>query len=143
MQPANRDAEQLKLLATFYYIWAGLQALGGLIGLGFVGIGLFVATSRQIAQSANPPPPWFQELFGGIFAGIGGFFFLMFALVAALTFFAARFLSTHRHHTFCVVIAALNCFYIPLGTALGVFTILTLQRPSVRQLFVPSPAAPS
>ncbi len=63
-----------------------------------------------------------------------------FEAVAALSYLTGRFLSRRQHHTFCVVISALNCMYMPLGTALGVFTILVLQRPSVRTLFgVPAP----
>ena len=142
MQPTNRDADQLNLLATFQYIWAGFQALTGLIGLGFVGLGLFVATNPQIAQWRNAPPPWFTGLFGAVFAGIGGLFFLSFEAVAVLTFLAGRFLSTRRHYTFCFVIAALDCIYLPFGTALGVFTILVLLRPSVKQLFPGATAPP-
>lgn len=67
---------------------------------------------------------------------------LLFALAtAALSGFAGRSLSRRRHYVFCLVAAGLACLSFPLGTALGVFTFMVLQRPSVKALFGPSPAA--
>jgi hypothetical protein len=130
----DRDREHLRLLTIFYYIWAGFQALGGLIGLAFIGVGAFIASSPQIAQANDPPPPWF----GAIFAGLGALVFVSVEGIAALSFFTGRFLSRRQHHTFCVVISVLNCLSLPFGTALGVFSILVLQRPSVKALFAGS-----
>ena len=45
----DEDREHLRLLTIFYYIWAGIQSLGGLIGLAFIGVGAFIASSPQIA----------------------------------------------------------------------------------------------
>jgi hypothetical protein len=127
----DQDREHLRLLIIFFYIWAGLQTLGGLMGLAFIGVGTFIASSPQIAQGNNPPPPWF----GAIFAGIGALVFVSVECLAALSFFTGRFLARRQHRTFCVVISALNCMSLPLGTALGVFSIIVLQRSSVKALF--------
>ena len=131
---SSTDREHLRLLTVFYYIWAGFQSLGGLIGLAFIGVGAFIVSSPQVAQTNNPPPPWF----GAIFAGLGALVFVAVEGMAALSFFTGRFLSRRQHHTFCVVISALNCMSLPLGTALGVFSILVLQRSSVKALFAGS-----
>ena len=101
------------------------------MGLAFIGLATFIASSPQIAQSNNPPPPWF----GAIFAGLGALVFVSIEGMAALSFFTGRFLARRQHRTFCVVISALNCISLPLGTALGVFTIIVLQRRSVKTLF--------
>jgi FtsH-binding integral membrane protein len=127
----DEDREHLRLLTIFYYIWAGIQSLGGLIGLAFIGVGAFIASSPQIAQNNNPPPPWFSA----IFAGLGALVFVSVEGMAALSFFTGRFLSRRQHHTFCVVVSVLNCLSLPFGTALGVFTLIVLQRPSVKALF--------
>ncbi len=101
------------------------------MGLAFMGVGAFIASSPEVARTDNPPPPWF----GAIFAGIGALVFVSVEGMAALSFFTGRFLSRRQHHTFCVVISAFNCLSLPLGTALGVFSILVLQRSSVKALF--------
>lgn len=54
---------------------------------------------------------------------------------AALLLFAGRFLSQRRHWLFCLIVAGLSCLNMPLGTVLGVFTIIVLNRESVKSLF--------
>ena len=72
---------------------------------------------------------------GCVVAGMGGLF-LVFAVGYALALFlAARFLAERRRHTFCVVVAAISCTFTPLGTVLGVFTLIVLFRPSVKVQF--------
>ena len=127
----DQDREHLRLLTIFYYIWAGFQSLGGLIGLAFMGVGAILVSSPQLVQVNNPPPPWF----GAVFAGMGALVFVAVEGMAALSFFTGRFLARRQYHTFCVVISVLNCMSLPLGTALGVFSILVLQRSSVKALF--------
>jgi len=56
-------------------------------------------------------------------------------IFAALVITTARFLARRRHYLFCLVMAAIECAYMPFGTVLGVFTIIVLMRDSVKQLF--------
>lgn len=76
-----------------------------------------------------------QRLVGGMFVVGGAIFFLFFMISAALVIAAGRNLGAHRGYIFCLVIAALECLSVPLGTVLGVFTIVVLQRESVKELF--------
>jgi len=48
---------------------------------------------------------------------------------------AGRKLAQQSGYTFCLVMAALSCLVVPLGTVLGVFTILVLLRPTVKERF--------
>jgi hypothetical protein len=45
------------------------------------------------------------------------------------------FLWHKKHRLFSMIIGGLNCFQIPFGTVLGVFTIVVLSRDSVRELY--------
>jgi hypothetical protein len=121
-----------------HYIWAGFQALGGLMGLAFVGMGTYLSLSPQILGANTAPPPWF----GAVFAGVGMFVLVTVEALAVLSFLTGRFLSRRQHHTFCIVISAINCLTVPFGTALGVYTIVVLLRPSVKQLFSAAPPPP-
>lgn len=74
--------------------------------------------------------------------GAGLFMMILGLVLAVLTWvqailllIAGRNLSKQRGHTYCFVIAVLECLWMPLGTILGVFTIITLTRPSVKALF--------
>lgn len=127
----TQDEEQLRLLAVFHQVLAAICALFSLFPLLYFGMGL-----AMMARVGRQPPGQFGPLLAGIFlAGMGGLF-LVFAVGYALSLFlAARFLAQRRQHTFCVVVAAISCCFSPLGTILGVFTLIVLFRPSVQALF--------
>ena len=66
-------------------------------------------------------------------------FYLVLALwcmaCAILNLLTGIFLRTRKYRTFSFVVAALNCLQIPIGTVLGIFTIVVLARDSVRELY--------
>jgi hypothetical protein len=75
------------------------------------------------------------KILGIVLTVFGGVLALMGWIFAFLVFLAGRKLAAHRSRTFCIVIAALCCMMVPLGTLLGVFTLVVLSRQSVQALF--------
>jgi len=134
MTTVSQDGEHLRLLSIFHYVVGGLLALFACIPLIHVGIGAMFLLHPD-AFNKGQPQPFPAQIFGLMFLVIGGVFVLGGWLVAALIFTAGRFLGRHKHHTFCVVIAALSCVFFPFGTALGVFSLLVLLRPPVKEMF--------
>ena len=55
--------------------------------------------------------------------------------LAALIAYAGRSLQTRKRYTFCLVMAGVECIFMPVGTVLGVFTMIVLVRDSVKELF--------
>jgi hypothetical protein len=130
----DRDNEQLKLLAIFHYVVAGLGALCSLFPLIYTAVGvIFIFAARHgTAKPGEELPP---EFLGWIFAVLGS---VMFVIGIAMTIFiliAGRSLALRKRHSFALVIACIECLFIPFGTILGVFTIVVLSRESVRTLF--------
>lgn len=80
-----------------------------------------------------------NELDPAMFVSMIGWFYALFAVVVIVmgivNFMTARCLSRRKSRTFCLVVAGLNCLQVPLGTVLGVFTIVVLMRDSVRTKF--------
>jgi len=135
MSMVNQDEEHLKLLSILHYVWGGLTVVGCCIGglYALIGGGVLVAA---LANDGHNGPP---AAVGGVFFFIGGFIALLAATFSVLTILAGRSLARRKHYIFCMVMACVSCLSIPLGTALGVFTMIVLMRPSVKQLFnVPS-----
>lgn len=95
-------------------------------------IGLMVVLSPEKLSGNGGPPP---ALFGWIFMLFGGLFVLFGWTLGGLMIYAGRCLQQRKKHTFCLVAAAVSCVMMPLGTVLGVFTIIVLTKPSVKQLF--------
>lgn len=134
MTTSEQDSEHLRLLSVFHYIAGGLAALVSLFPILHVCIGILLM-NQPGRFTLGVPSPFPIELMGMMFAILGGLIIFCGWVLAGLTLFAGRCLAKRKHHFFCMVTAALNCLFFPIGTALGVFTLIVLLRPSVRSLF--------
>ena len=125
------DQQQLRALSTLHYVLAGLTFLIGCFPLIYVAMGIFFLVS---------PPP--QSAAGPTFTTMGWSFIIMGSIPALLLWFigglaiaGGRCLVRNSRHTFCLVAAGVSCFFIPVGTVLGIFTIIVLMRSSVKERF--------
>ena len=126
------DNEHLKLLSIFHYVKGGITALFACIPIIHVVLGLVFIIAPQVFGHGNNQPPAFVGL---LLVMLGGFLILFGWTFAALALIAGRCIGQRKHYTFCFVMACIECLFIPFGTVLGVFTILVLNRQSVKELF--------
>ncbi len=128
-----QDVSQLNLLAVFHFVYAGFLGLMGLFFVIYIVLGVAMATSGGASggTSGGPPP----EAIGGIFAVIGAFAMLLMWGKAALIVWSGISLRAHRRMTLSFVTACLSCLNVPFGTALGIATLMALNRPSVKALY--------
>jgi len=135
----TRDEEHLRLLSIFHYVVSGFAALFALFPIFHLIFGLFMifAPAKFAGRGQEQAPlallGWFFVIFAVAFITIGWTF-------AAFVFVAGRFLARRRHYTFCLVMAAIECIFMPFGTVLGVFTLVVLLREPVKQLFDLNPS---
>ena len=128
------DGEHLRILSIGYVISAGCTAFFSLFGLLYGLLGVLIATSPP--GMGLPPGQSATPEFVGMMLGVIGFgLFVLLLAGAFLKFLVARSLRRRGGRVFCMVVAALACFEIPYGTALGVFTFLVLTRASVARMF--------
>jgi hypothetical protein len=142
-QQAFADEEHLRLLSIGYFISAALTAFFSLFGLFYAAMGAFVgmAASKAAANAEVIDPTKAAPAFvGWIFGGIGLAIFVFAITLAALKVRAGFCLKQRQSRTFCLVVAGLTCLGIPYGTALGVFTFIVLERPTVSRMFGVKPA---
>jgi hypothetical protein len=125
----KEDAEQLGLLSVLFYCYGGFVAFAALA------LGAIALIPGFILASAPPKdgPP--ALLVGGILVAVFGLIAFFLLAKAVLLAFAGHALARRRNATLILVAACLSLLTFPLGTALGVFTIMVLQRPSVKALF--------
>lgn len=128
----EEDKRNIKLLGIFHYVMGGLTALFSCLPLIHLFIGIAVLTGGLAKHSGNGPPP---SLIGWIFILVASFIILMGWTLAVLMIVAGRRLSKFRSRTFCLVVGAIECILIPLGTVLGVFTIILLTKEQVKPVF--------
>lgn len=95
-----------------------------------------IAGIAMLASSASSLSDAWPALFvGGFFVAFAGTWIVFATGLAVCLFLAGRFLRQRTHYTFCLVTAAVACTFMPVGTALGMFTLIVLLRPSVKALF--------
>ncbi len=135
LKQMNRDTEHLRLLAIFHYVAAGLAAFFSFFPLLYATIGgIFIFVSRHGTPKPGEELP--PEFVGWIFVGLGLVLFLLGIAMAICILIAGRCLSRRKAYSFALVVACIECLFIPFGTILGVFTIVALSRESVRTLFL-------
>jgi len=91
-------------------------------------------SGKFFKESSNAAPPAFV---GWLFVIMGTIFILLGWSLAICMMIAGRKLRAHKSRTFCMVIAGIECMLMPFGTVLGVFTLIILNKDSVKQLFDP------
>ena len=132
--PLTRDdVDHLNLLRIGFFVVAGMTALFGLFPLLYTAFGVMVLGGFFQAHAAKGPPP--PEFVGWLLLVGGSLFTVWLEAVAVTSFLAGRALGARKNRTFVMIVGALHLPHAPLGTLLGIFTILILSRPSVRATF--------
>ena len=103
----SKDAHDLKTLAVAHIVWGGINALGGLFAF-------------AVMAPHEPALRWF----------------LVLGIVWSVPLTASGFfLYNRRWRWFSILIAALCCPVFPIGTGLGIATLVILRRRSVIEAY--------
>lgn len=127
------DAEHLRILVICHYVGAGLSVVGfALLAMHYAMMKMMFSNPKMWESAkGGPPPEAIFDVFKWFY--LVGVVFLMAYLV--LNLLSAGCIKARRRRTFSIVVAGLNCLHMPLGTALGVFTMIVLLRNSVREVY--------
>jgi hypothetical protein len=144
MQPPpipSKDAEHLRVLVICHYVKAGLSLMmSAFIPLHFAIMRMVFTSpeftrSMQAAAKSGQPMPFDPLQFFGLMQWIYGIAAVFVVAAVVLTFISARFIRRRVHRTFSIVVSGFLCLFVPLGTILGIFTIIVLTRDSVIRLY--------
>ncbi len=134
-QQAVQDAEHLRLLSIFHYVVAGLQVLVAsfpILHL-LVGAAMVFAPDWLGEEMKGEPPP---TALGWFFMAFASGWILFGWTLAACLVIAARSLAQRKRYLFCLAVAGVEAaMCMPFGTVLGVFAVIVLVRPSVKEMF--------
>lgn len=127
----SADDLHLKVIGIFHYVMCGLAV----VGVAFLFMHYMIMSTAfsdpHLWEKANPPPPFDPTKFFRIFVwfylliGVWGVASFLLNLVSGIC------ISTHRARLFSLVVAGFNCINFPFGTALGIFTLIVLLRPTM------------
>jgi len=133
----DEDIKHLELLAKFHYILAGITAVFSSIPLLHFIMGLLIISGKIFQESNTPVPPPFM---GWMFVIVSSVFIMFGWCMAVFVFIGGRKLKQHKNRIFCMVVAGIECMFMPLGTILGVFTIILLNKESIKDIFAQTSA---
>ena len=125
------DYNQLQLLSIFQYILGGFTILFACFPIIHVGMGVFMVSGGFNDPQLQGPP----QAMGWFFILIPGLMILMGWTLGVCMILCGRKLTARVNWTFCIIVAGIECLMMPFGTVLGVFTIMVLNRESVRDMF--------
>jgi hypothetical protein len=125
------DENELSLLSTLFFVYA---AFVGLLAVLFGGIAivpaLLIGSTTVPAQAQQGS--W---IIGATFMAVFGAIAVFMLAKTVLVVMAGRALARRTNYELCMVGACVSLMNIPLGTALGIFAIVVLQRPAVKARF--------
>lgn len=132
----DKDRSHINVLIVLHYVNAGLT----LFMIAFLFLHYYFMGTMFLNEEL------FKEAEGGAemmeFFKVFRWFYLLMGITCladmVVNILSAVFMRQKKFRMFSIVVAGLNCLYIPLGTALGVFTILVLLRPSVQTAYAQS-----
>ncbi len=130
----NPDEQHLGVLAICFYALAAMSALSGCVLMMFALVGVAVLNG---AIDAGPPEA--AAFLGWVLIAVESALALFVWTMSSLELLTGRSLASHSRYRLCFVMACFELLNFPIGTALGIFTILVLSRPSVRDLFAGIP----
>lgn len=124
METTQNNLDTFRIL----FIIKGILTLCfALIPIFYILLGSFIFSQKGDDNGA--------QIAGTIMVVVGIFIFLFLIALGIITIMAGNYLGRKTHYTFIFVVAIINCFTGILGIVLGIFTLIELNKPHVRQLF--------
>jgi ABC-type phosphate transport system permease subunit len=127
----NKDLDHLKLLGILHTVWGIISIVIGLIfGLIYVGLGVAAMNSRDVSEESGVS----AGAVGGLLIGVGVFALIVAVVYGVLVMMAGGKLRAQRGYGFCFFVAIVDLLGFP-SIILGIFTLVVLSRPTVKDLF--------
>jgi len=127
----NKYITQLEMQAIFYWVLGGLGLFASfflfIYGVIF-GIIFFNDFMREIIGTVGSN---IAEWVAGVYISI---FVLVFSL-AILHIIQGFKLNSRKHRGFSIFVSCFSIIAFPLGTILGIFTLISLSNPIVKELY--------
>lgn len=126
---STQEEQNLDLLAIFHYILGALTGLFSCIPIIHLVIGIVLLAGNYNGGDVTP------RSIALIFIILAVIIILVGWIFAIMIIIAGRRLKERRAYNYCLVVAFMECLIVPFGTVLGVFSIVTLTKETVKELF--------
>lgn len=132
----NKDDQKLKdsftILSVFHYIVGALSFLMSFIPIVYLIIGFVLVVAPGGMESGNREE---EAMVGWVFLVVSTLIILVGLTVAVCTVLTGYYLTRRKKYNFCFAVSILECLFFPFGTALGIVTLIMLNKDESKQLF--------
>jgi hypothetical protein len=132
---ASTDNKHLNQLAILHWIYGGLSLLGIVVAGIYMSLGLWMVRESGGRFPGEAPPPEIASALSVLVIGVCTALILVSLVQAGCFAYSGRCLWRRRQRMFSMIMGALAMLWIPLGTALGAFTLVVLCRRSVQDIY--------
>lgn len=145
----NNETGHLKLLSIFHFVLAGFFVIYLILPIVYCVMGYLMLSegfSSEMFSAYGGYPSYTQEMsqFMDAYIRAMSVFFIVFSIVwfcfgagfIVCMVFAGVNLLKKRHYYYCMVMASIATLIPIFGTLLGVFTIINLCKPEVKNAFL-------
>ena len=124
--------EHLNLLSIFYYVFGGLSLLGALVFFIYIVVVYFIFNQiPELEELSNSEAKLAFNIISVVFIIL-----MLLMIIAGILFIVSGLnLRKKNNRTLSIVMAVVAMLSFPLGTALGIFTIIVLTRDSVVEMY--------
>ncbi len=123
----------LNMISVAYYVVGALAGLAACIPILHLVVGVGMLFTGATADQSPDTAPFL--LMGGFFTVIALAAILIGWAYAIGLLMTGRFIAQRKRHTFCVIMSAIACIFMPFGTVLGVLSLILLLSSDVQALF--------
>ena len=128
------DRQHLQLVSTFHYVIACVSAVFACAPVLHLLLGAIMVFGPGMHGRAQERMP--VALVGGAFMAFAGVWMLLGWTLAVCEFMVGKNIGQRTRYTFCLVVAGVEAAVcMPMGTILGILTIIVPLRPAVRNVF--------
>ena len=134
------DHEHLRLLEVFHYISGGLTILfSSLFIFHLVFMSYFMMNPDLFPSKAEVTGDFHPEQFLSFFLFIFGFLVILGIAFGIAQILSGRFMKKRKNRLFSVIVSIPNVLFIPYGTILAIFTLVVLDKKTIKQIYDSSP----
>lgn len=130
------DEEHLRLLVIFHRIYGIIVIVFSLLSIGYFLLLGFIFSypedhSRYTYTAFQAPNPEFMNVFLIVMIIL----LAVCLIVGVCNILSAQYIKKRKSRIFSIVVACVDCVSIPMGTIIGILTLVVLLRTSVIEFY--------
>ncbi|MBL7980416.1 MAG: hypothetical protein JNL52_01270 [Flavobacteriales bacterium] len=121
----------LSTLSVLHFVYGAFLCVSGLAAVLIIGLGTLLG-SDLITDTGGEPMP---DVIVAFIQGFGLMILIIVELWGVLNLLSGYWIGRRTNRTASMIIGALNCLSVPIGLALGIFTLITLSSKEVEDAY--------